>query len=64
MPTLTIHEVTVSCPKCSGFLVFEQIYDDGIWVDYLRCVNCGEVIFKPEPGLGVYRRHLKERRAL
>ena len=35
-----------SCPRCDGFIVPEQLWDnqgtcDPLWVSAIRCTNCG-----------------------
>lgn len=30
------------CVKCSGLMVPERTYQDGICIDLIYCINCGE----------------------
>lgn len=40
----------VRCPQCQGLVVYEIILAEGKWVPQTRCVNCGWIYQRPDPG--------------
>lgn len=39
----------MTCPKCAGTVINQEIFVDGYVIDDIYCVNCGERFFKDIP---------------
>ena len=38
--------MTSNCPKCNGHLAYEGMVDFYVRISFLKCVNCGKLIYQ------------------
>ncbi len=36
------------CPVCSGFFIYEDLYENGLKIPSFHCILCGRYIFKKD----------------